>query len=148
MPRLPGADDDYCQGKTKQARQRQPPRRGGAADIYRAAGRVDSQSAGRDADQEGGLAVQGSAETALQVQRQRGVVAATHTLAVEDLLLQPAKAIAQYNPLSFIVDAVRDPVVFAFSTDDMLKALLGLVIIGGFGTILAARALRHRLRTG
>ena len=66
----------------------------------------------------------------------------------EDLLLQPAKAIAQYNPLSFVVDAIRDPVVFAFTTDDMLKALLGLSVIGGFGTILAARALRHRLRTG
>ncbi len=28
-----------------------------------------------------------------------------------DLLLQPAQAIAQYNPLSFIVDAVRNPVI-------------------------------------
>jgi ABC-2 type transport system permease protein len=66
----------------------------------------------------------------------------------QDLLLEPAQTVAEYNPLSFIVNAVRDPVVFTFSAEDMLKGLLGLVVIGSFGTVLAARALRHRLRTG
>jgi ABC-2 type transport system permease protein len=66
----------------------------------------------------------------------------------QDLLLEPAKTVAEYNPLSFIINAVRDPVVFTFSTEDMLKALLGIAIIGGLGAILSARALRHRLRAG
>jgi ABC-2 type transport system permease protein len=66
----------------------------------------------------------------------------------ENLLLEPAKTVAAYNPLSFIVDAVRDPVAFSFSTNEMLKGLLGLAIIGGLGAALAARALRHRLRVG
>lgn len=64
------------------------------------------------------------------------------------LLLEPAKTVAEYNPLSFIVDAVRDPVISAFSTDDLLKGLLGLAIIGLVGFVLAGRALRHRLRVG
>ncbi len=66
----------------------------------------------------------------------------------EELLLEPAKTVASYNPLSFIVNAVRDPVVFAFSTEDLLKGLLGIAIIGGLGAILVARALRHRVRVG
>lgn len=66
----------------------------------------------------------------------------------QDLLLEPAKTIAEYNPLSFIVNAVRDPLVFSFSTQDMLKGLLGLGIIGVIGTATSALALRHRLRTG
>jgi ABC-2 type transport system permease protein len=66
----------------------------------------------------------------------------------QDLLLEPAQTVAEYNPLSFIVNAIRDPVVFTFSAEDLLKGLLGLVVIGSVGTLLAARALRHRLRTG
>jgi len=66
----------------------------------------------------------------------------------QDLLQQPAQAIAEYNPLSFIINAVRDPVVFAFTTEDMLKALLGIAIIGALGAVLCARAMRHRLRVG
>ena len=66
----------------------------------------------------------------------------------QDLLLEPAASIAQYNPLSFIINAVRDPVVFVITTKDMLKGLLGLLIIGGFGAILVSSALRHRLRMG
>lgn len=66
----------------------------------------------------------------------------------QNLLLEPAKTIAEYNPLSFIVDAVRDPIVFSFTSDDVLKGLLGLAIIGGLGILLAARALQMRLRRG
>jgi ABC-2 type transport system permease protein len=66
----------------------------------------------------------------------------------QDLLLEPAKTIAQYNPASFIVNAVRDPVAFAFSTEDLLEGLLGLAIIGGIGAILISRAMRHRVRVG
>ncbi len=66
----------------------------------------------------------------------------------EDLLLEPAQTIAEYNPLSFIVNAVRDPIAFSFLADDVLKGLLGLVVVGGFGVALAFSAMRHRLRVG
>ena len=66
----------------------------------------------------------------------------------QDLLLEPAKTVAEYNPLSFIVDAVRDPVISSFSTADMLQGLLGLAIVAVLGFVLAGRALRHRLKVG
>ena len=66
----------------------------------------------------------------------------------EDLLLEPARTMAEYNPLSFIVDATRDPVISAFSVDGLLKGLLGLAIIGCLGMLFVARALRHRVRVG
>lgn len=66
----------------------------------------------------------------------------------ENLLVEPARTIAEYNPASFIVDAVRDPVISTFSTEDMLKGIAGVLLIGGIGFTMAARALRHRLRTG
>lgn len=66
----------------------------------------------------------------------------------QDLLLEPAKTVAEYNPLSFIVDAVRDPVISSFSTADMLQGLLGLAIVAVIGFVLAGRALRHRLKVG
>lgn len=66
----------------------------------------------------------------------------------EDLLLEPAQTVAEYNPLSFIVNAVRDPIAFAFSGEDVLKGLVGLAVVGGLGALLAFSALRHRLRVG
>lgn len=66
----------------------------------------------------------------------------------QELLLEPAGTIAEYNPLSFIINAVRDPIVFSFSADDMLKGALGFALIAGLGFYLAARALRRRLRMG
>jgi ABC-2 type transport system permease protein len=66
----------------------------------------------------------------------------------DDLLTEPAKTIAEYNPASFIVDAIRDPVISAFSTEDMLKGLIGIAIVGIIGFVSAARALRHRIATG
>lgn len=66
----------------------------------------------------------------------------------QELLLEPASTIAEYNPASFIVDAVRDPVISAFSSEDMWKGLAGIAGIGALGSILSARALSRRLRTG
>lgn len=66
----------------------------------------------------------------------------------QDLLNEPAHTIAEYNPLSFIVDAVRDPIAFQLTTDDLLKGLAGVAVIGIFGVVLAARALQARLRLG
>jgi ABC-2 type transport system permease protein len=66
----------------------------------------------------------------------------------EDLLVEPAKAVAKYNPLSFIVDAVRDPVISSFSAGDLLLGLGGIALIGGLGAFLCTRALRHRVAAG
>ncbi len=66
----------------------------------------------------------------------------------QDLLVEPAKTIAQYNPLSFIVDAVRDPVISSFSITDLLEGLAGIAIVGLIGVGLSIRALRRRIRFG
>ncbi len=66
----------------------------------------------------------------------------------DNLLQEPARTIAEYNPASFIVNAVREPVIASFTTEEMLKGLGGLVLIGAIGFTLSARAMRTRLRTG
>ena len=66
----------------------------------------------------------------------------------QNLMLEPAKTIANYNPLSFIVEGLRDAIVFGFSGNTMLDAFLAVAGIALFGLVLSARALRHRLRTG
>ena len=66
----------------------------------------------------------------------------------QTLLLEPASTIAEYNPASFIVDAVRDPVISTFSSDDMWKGAAGILIVGAIGSILSARAMQRRLRMG
>jgi ABC-2 type transport system permease protein len=65
-----------------------------------------------------------------------------------DLLVEPAKTIAQYNPLSFIVDGLRDPIISSFSASATLDALLAVAGIAIVSLLLSASALRHRLRTG
>jgi ABC-2 type transport system permease protein len=64
------------------------------------------------------------------------------------LMVEPAKTIAEYNPLSFIVEGLRDPIVFGFEGWEMLKAFLSLAGIAVLGLLLSASALRYRLRTG
>ncbi len=66
----------------------------------------------------------------------------------EDLLVEPAKTIAKYNPLSFIVDAVRDPVISTLSMDDLALGLAGIALVGGLGTIFCVRAMRRREALG
>lgn len=66
----------------------------------------------------------------------------------QDLLVEPAKTIAAYNPLSFIVAGIRDPIISGFSAGATLKCLAALAGIGLFGLAMSALALRHRLRTG
>ncbi|MGH2926287.1 MAG: ABC transporter permease [Solirubrobacterales bacterium] len=65
-----------------------------------------------------------------------------------DLMLQPASTIAKYNPLSFIVEGVRDPVISSLSLDAVAKALGAVALIGGVSIGLSAAALRQRLRSG
>jgi ABC-2 type transport system permease protein len=66
----------------------------------------------------------------------------------QNLLLEPASTIAEYNPASFIVNAVRDPVISTFSGEDMWKGAVGIVLIGAVGSVLSAQALKRRLRLG
>ena len=66
----------------------------------------------------------------------------------QDLMIEPAKTIAQYNPLSFIVDGIRDPMISGISASEVLRAVLSVAGIAALGLVLSARALRHRLRVG
>lgn len=63
-----------------------------------------------------------------------------------NLILEPAQTVADYNPLSWIVDGVREPIIGSFSGPDLLKALAAIAGLGGIGIALSAAALRARLR--
>ena len=66
----------------------------------------------------------------------------------QNLMLEPAATIANYNPLSFIVEGLRDALVFGFAGSEMLDALIAVAGIGALGLFLSAAAMRHRVRTG
>jgi len=66
----------------------------------------------------------------------------------QDLLTGPAATIAQYNPLSFIVEGIRDPIISGVSVTETLEAVLAILGIGLVSLVLSARALRHRLMVG
>jgi len=66
----------------------------------------------------------------------------------QDLMIEPAKTIAEYNPLSFVVDGIRDPMISGISATETLDAVLAIAGIAALGLVLSARALRHRVRTG
>ena len=61
---------------------------------------------------------------------------------------QPARTIAGYNPFSFIVNGVREPIISSVSATVMADALLALLGISILGLVLSARALRYRLSSG
>ncbi len=63
-------------------------------------------------------------------------------------MIEPAKTIAQYNPLSFIVEGIRGPMISGFDASETLDALLAILGIVVLGLFLSDRALRHRLRMG
>ena len=62
------------------------------------------------------------------------------------LLSEPAASIADYNPMSFIAEAVRDPIIGDITGTETLKGLFGIAIVAAIGSVLSAFALRHRLR--
>ena len=66
----------------------------------------------------------------------------------KDLMVEPAKTIASYNPLSFIVDGIRDPIISGVSAADVRDAILSIAGLAVLGAYLSASALRYRLRTG
>ncbi len=66
----------------------------------------------------------------------------------QELMIEPAKTIAEYNPFSFVAEGVREPIVSGIDASDTLAALAAILGIAAFGLVLSARALRHRLRVG
>jgi ABC-2 type transport system permease protein len=66
----------------------------------------------------------------------------------QELMIEPAKTIAQYNPLSFIVEGVREPIISGIDATVTLEAVAAIAGIIVLGLVLSARALRHRLRVG
>ena len=65
-----------------------------------------------------------------------------------NLMLEPAASVAEYNPLSFIVEGIREPIVAEFELDDQLKAVGSIALIATIGVGLSAAALRGRARRG
>jgi len=66
----------------------------------------------------------------------------------QELMVEPAKTIAEYNPLSFIVEGVREPIIAGIDLTQTLEAVAAIAGIIALGLVLSARALRHRLRVG
>jgi ABC-2 type transport system permease protein len=66
----------------------------------------------------------------------------------ESLMIEPAKTIAEYNPLSFIVEGVREPIISGIDATHTLEAVAAIAGIVVLGLWLSASALRHRLRVG
>jgi ABC-2 type transport system permease protein len=65
-----------------------------------------------------------------------------------NLMLDPSGTIAEYNPLSFIAEGIRDPVISTLSAEAFWKAVGAIALVGGLSIGLSALALRRRLRTG
>jgi len=66
----------------------------------------------------------------------------------QELMIEPAKTIAEYNPLSFIVEGVREPIIAGIDAAVTLEAIAAIAGIIALGLVLSSRALRHRLRVG
>jgi ABC-2 type transport system permease protein len=66
----------------------------------------------------------------------------------QELMIEPARTIAEYNPLSFIVEGVREPIVSGIDAGHTLEAVAAIAGIVALGLVLSARALQHRLRVG
>jgi ABC-2 type transport system permease protein len=65
-----------------------------------------------------------------------------------NLMLDPASWVAEYNPLSFIVDGIRDPIIAGWSATDQLRAVASILGVGAIGLTLCSLALRGRVRRG
>jgi ABC-2 type transport system permease protein len=64
------------------------------------------------------------------------------------LLLEPAKTIADWNPMSLIADSLREPIISDISLGTTLKGLGGIAIVAAIGTALSAYAMRRRAIRG
>jgi ABC-type multidrug transport system permease subunit len=64
------------------------------------------------------------------------------------LMLEPAASVAEFNPLSFIVEGVRDLVISSASAPTLVEGWLAIAVVASIGLGLSAAALRSRLRRG
>ncbi len=65
-----------------------------------------------------------------------------------NLMVEPAASVAEYNPLSFIVEGLREPIVSGWDGTDALAALASVLGIGVLGLGMSAAAMRGRARRG
>ena len=65
-----------------------------------------------------------------------------------NLLTEPAATIADFNPMSYMAEGIRDGVISDVSLEPVLKGLAGVTLLGGVGIGLCALALRARLKAG
>ncbi|CAN5578619.1 ABC transporter permease [soil metagenome] len=65
-----------------------------------------------------------------------------------NLILEPASSVAEYNPLSFIVEGVRGPIIGQFDLVEQLKAVAAVAGLSAFGLGLSAWSMRSRVRRG
>jgi ABC-2 type transport system permease protein len=65
-----------------------------------------------------------------------------------NLMLDPAGWVAQYNPLSFVVNGIREPIIAGWSLTTQLKAVASVIGVGIFGLTLCRFALIGRVRRG
>jgi ABC-2 type transport system permease protein len=62
------------------------------------------------------------------------------------LLSSPADVVAQYNPLSFIAEGMRQPIAFSNALEPMLEGLLAAAAVTAAAIGLSIMALRGKLR--
>jgi ABC-2 type transport system permease protein len=65
-----------------------------------------------------------------------------------NLMLDPAGWIAEYNPLSFVVNGIREPIIASWSLTTELKAVAAVIGVGAIGLTLCRFALVGRVRRG
>jgi len=64
-----------------------------------------------------------------------------------NLLLEPARSISDWNPMSFIAEGIRDPIVSNISAEPVLEAVAAIVGVMALGALLSVWGLRRRLAT-
>ncbi len=65
-----------------------------------------------------------------------------------NLMLEPAASVAEYNPLSFIVEGLREPIIASFDGGEELLAAASVLCVMAFGLWMCALALKGRVRRG
>jgi ABC-2 type transport system permease protein len=63
-----------------------------------------------------------------------------------ELMQEPARTVAEWNPLSLIADGLREPVISGLSASKLATGLAGVAIVAAVGAALSAWGLRSRLR--
>jgi ABC-2 type transport system permease protein len=65
-----------------------------------------------------------------------------------NLLLEPSRTIADWNPMSLVVEGIREPIIYGLSWSALGKGLAGTAIFMAIGALWTASAMRRRLAVG